>query len=371
MRRGTLALTLALVGAFAAAATTGAAQAAPALSYGCSPPTVPTPGSCADWHTQPVKLIWDWDALSAQPVGGNCSPQLFSQDTPSLPVSCKVQDLGGTSSTEETVFLHIDSTPPLVTVAIPDRSADSGGWWNHAVGYSFSGSDATSGLASCAPVTFDGPGTQLVGTCRDNAGNVGSTTFTIAFDNTPPLLAGVKARAGNRGATISWQPSSDTARSQVVRSPGTRGATSSTVYSGSGRRFHDASLTNGVAYRYTVTAFDQAGNGSSKLIAARPAASKGLKPARGTRLTGRPRLRWPAVRGASYYNVQVYRGKRKVLTAWPPHAHLKLRRRWVFHRHHVRLSPGTYRWYVWPGYGSRAAHRYGSFIGQSSFVIAH
>jgi hypothetical protein len=366
MRGAALVLAVTLAGALAAA---GSAQAAPTLSYGCSPPTVPTPDSCAAWHTQPVELIWDWNALTAQPVGGNCSPQLFSQDTPSLPESCKIQDLGDMSTTEQSVFLHIDRTPPAVTVATPNRSADSGGWWNHAVGYTFSGTDATSGVASCAPVTFDGPGTQLVGTCRDNAGNVGTGSFNIPFDTTPPLLAGVKATAGNRSATISWQPSSDTVRTQVARAPGARGAPSSRVYSGSGKRFHDGSLSNGVTYRYTVTAFDQAGNGSSIAKAARPAASKGLKPPRGTRLASGPRLRWPAVKGANYYNVQIYRGKRKVRTSWPPHAHLRIAHRWVFQGHRVRLAPGTYRWYVWPGYGSRAAHRYGSFIGQSSFII--
>jgi hypothetical protein len=369
MRRAALVPAVALAAVLTSGLAAGSAHAAPTLNYGCSPPTVPTQASCAAWHTQPVRLIWDWDALTAQPVGGDCSPQLFSQDNPALPVSCKVQDLGGTSSTEETVFLHIDGTPPAVTVATPDRSTDSGGWWNHAVGYTFSGSDATSGLASCAPVTFDGPGTQLVGTCWDNAGNVGTGSFSIPFDATPPALRGVKASAGNRSATISWQPSSDTVRSQVVRAPGTRGQRSSTVYRGRGKRFHDASLTNGVTYRYTVTAFDQAGNGTSMVKAARPAASKGLKPPRGTRLASGPRLRWPAVKGANYYNVQMYHGKRKVLTRWPAHAHLKVGRHWVFQGRHIRLAPGTYRWYVWPGYGSRAAHRYGSFIGQSSFII--
>ena len=34
-----------------------------------------------------------------------------------------------------------------------------------------------------------------------------------------------------------------------------------------------------------------------------------------------------------------------------------------------RLTPGHYRWYVWPGLGSRADHRYGALIGHSSFSI--
>jgi hypothetical protein len=369
MRR--LALLVALTSAAALAlAPASPAAAAPSLSYGCSPPTTPTSGSCAQWHNQPVTLIWEWDSLVAHPVGGNCSPQVFGQDNAALPVSCKIEDYGGTSSTEETVFLHIDRTPPQVTTATPDRGPDAGGWWNHAVGYTFAGTDATSGIASCTPVTFEGPGTQLSGSCADKAGNVGTGTFNVAFDDTPPVLAGVKAIAGNRSATLTWQPAGGAVRSQVVRAPGPRGAASGIVYQGTAKRFRDPSLTNGVTYRYTVTTFDQAGNSNSSTAAARPAASKGMVPERGTRVSRAPLLRWPALRGASYYNVQVFRGRTKVLDAWPGHAHMKLRHHWKFAGRRFTLRPGRYRWYVWPGYGSRAAHRYGSFIGQSSFVLA-
>jgi hypothetical protein len=115
--------------------------------------------------------------------------------------------------------------------------------------------------------------------------------------------------------------------------------------------------------------FDQAGNPASKTVATRPRVSLGLKPSRGARLTRPPKLRWPAVRGADYYNVQLYRGAVKELTAWPSRAHLKLRSHWTFLGRRYRLTPGRYRWYVWPGYGSRPAHHFGAFIGQSSFVI--
>ena len=75
------------------------------------------------------------------------------------------------------------------------------------------------------------------------------------------------------------------------------------------------------------------------------------------------------MRGADYYNVQLYRGRVKLLSAWPSRAHLKLHHQWTFVGQRVRLTPGHYRWYVWPGYGSRPAHHFGAFIGQSSFVI--
>jgi len=34
-----------------------------------------------------------------------------------------------------------------------------------------------------------------------------------------------------------------------------------------------------------------------------------------------------------------------------------------------KLGRGLYRWYVWPGFGSKAAARYGKLIGTSSFRV--
>lgn len=344
--------------AFAGAAP---AAAAPSLTYGCSPPADATSQSCAQWHNEPVKLIWAWNPFTAHPVGGNCNPQVFGQDNSALSVSCKVQDNGDATTTEETAVLHIDRSPPQVTAATPDRPPDLNGWWNHPIGFTFSGSDATSGIASCEPITFSGPGMSVTGSCTDKAGNVAIGSFPVAYDATPPSLASVKALAGNRSATVTWRESPDVVRVHIVRSPGPHGNASGTVYDGAGTRFHDDSLRNGIAYRYTVTVYDQAGNSVSGASAARPAVSLGMVPRRGTKVSRAPLLRWPAVKGASYYNVQLYRGRHRLLDVWPGRPRLRLP--------HRGLKPGWYRWYVWPGYGSRAAHHYGRFVGQSSFAL--
>ena len=42
-----------------------------------------------------------------------------------------------------------------------------------------------------------------------------------------------------------------------------------------------------------------------------------LAPPNGAVLTAPPLLRWSKVRGADYYNVQLLRDGRKVLSAWP------------------------------------------------------
>ena len=86
--------------------------------------------------------------------------------------------------------------------------------------------------------------------------------------------------------------------------------------------------------------------------------------------SGARRLRWKGVRGADYYNVQVYRGGRKILSAWPRGSQLQLKRRWTFGSRKYSMSPGTYQWYVWPGYGPRSRHRYGKLITHQHFTVS-
>jgi hypothetical protein len=99
------------------------------------------------------------------------------------------------------------------------------------------------------------------------------------------------------------------------------------------------------------------------------AASALLAPLSGARVTRPPLLRWRPVRRATYYNVQLYRTGRKVLTAWPSRTKLQLRARWRFNGRLERLKSGSYRWYVWPGYGRAADRRYGDLLGTSTFIV--
>jgi hypothetical protein len=54
---------------------------------------------------------------------------------------------------------------------------------------------------------------------------------------------------------------------------------------------------------------------------------------------------------------------------WPGSATLQLQAIWRFRRHRYHFKPGTYRWYVWPGYGKRSAARYGHKVGTSTFTV--
>jgi hypothetical protein len=75
------------------------------------------------------------------------------------------------------------------------------------------------------------------------------------------------------------------------------------------------------------------------------------------------------VRGASFYNVQLFYRGAKVLSAWPTKARQILTRRWTYLGRRHTLRPGTYVWYVWPGFGPQAKSRYGQLLGQGSFRV--
>jgi len=349
-----------------------AAGAAPSLSYGCSPPLPATAAQCYAWHTGPVKLAWDWNQTLAVPIGGNCVIQMLVLDTAGLPISCKIQDISDLSTTEQTAVIRIDQTPPTVASINPARPPDHDGWWNHPVDVRFTGTDATSGVAGCDVVPYAGPDgadAQVTGGCRDVAGNAATKSFGFRYDATPPGLADLTVKPGDRKALLSWTSSPDAVLNEVTRTPGVGGAATSTLYGGPADTFTDSALVNGTTYRYTVAAHDAAGNAASATASAKPSAIYALAPARNARLRKPPLLRWPAVSGAGYYNVQLYRGKRKILSAWPTANHLRLHRSWRFHGRRQRLKAGHYRWFVWPGLGARAAHRYGPLTAHLGFYI--
>ena len=92
-------------------------------------------------------------------------------------------------------------------------------------------------------------------------------------------------------------------------------------------------------------------------------------PKDGARLKKPPKLVWVRNSEAAYYNVQLFRGSVKLLSTWPVKPVLTLERAWKYQGRTYSLTPGVYRWYVWPGFGARAAVDYGEMLGFSSFQI--
>ena len=80
----------------------------------------------------------------------------------------------------------------------------------------------------------------------------------------------------------------------------------------------------------------------------------------GSELTGTPHLAWKAVKGADYYQVQVFGKGKRVAIAWVKTTSFNVPR--------AKLQKDVlYTWYVWPGDGAIKAGKFGKLIGKSSF----
>jgi hypothetical protein len=358
MKRAILIATLA-----AGLALPSSASAVPTITFTCTP----SPSSCAGWYREPVTIHWEWSPGSSAIVAGckNFDPVDF--DTRATLRACKVSD---GVAVEVEVPLHVDMTPPAVTGVAPSRPPDFDGWYRSPLQVSFSGIDALSGLDGCSSGTYGGPdaaAAQVLGRCWDNAGNVSAAgTFGLRYDATPPSMAGVKASGRDHKVRLKWVVP-DAVDIDVAR-VGSRNR--HLVSSGPSGRLVDKRLRNGRRYHYLVTATDRAGNVARRMLTVVPG-PRLLRPVAGAAVAGAPRLRWTKVRGADYYNVQLFRGRRKVLSVWPSKPRLQLARKWRYAGHKRRLKAGKrYRWFVWPGEGPRRRNRYGRLIGARTFVVA-
>jgi hypothetical protein len=170
---------------------------------------------------------------------------------------------------------------------------------------------------------------------------------------------------------LDWSspPDADFDHVKVMVSTSVRKPASTVVYTGRATRYLNKHFRNGSYYRYTLIAFDHAGNASR-------AVSKEVKP---SALLGSPRdnrfarspltFAWAAVPKATYYNLQLFFKGRKVLSTWPVKAKRTLGGSWSFGGHAYRLKKGTYTWFVWPGFGPRAKGKYGQMVGQATFKV--
>jgi hypothetical protein len=360
-----------------AASDGGEASASKTIKLDKTAPTVAgaAPDRAADgggWYTRPVTVAFS----GTDGVSGvhSCSTVTYGgPDSGSASVSGTCRDHAGNVGAAGSFALKFDATAPAVTGAAPDRGPDSGGWYTRPVNVAFSGTDAVSGVEGCSTVTYGGPDSSTAsvsGTCRDRAGNVGAAgSYALKFDAGAPSLTNVGVRARSHKAVLSWKRLPPWEVVTIRRSPGRRKAKQTTVYRGRGKTFTDRSLRNGVSYRYLVVASDPASNRATKTVKAVP---KGplRSPAEEARVTAPPLLQWVHVRKAAFYNVQLFRNGRKILSAWPLRPRLRLRKTWIWNRHRHRLAPATYRWFVWPAYKQRGKVRYGKPLGHSDFVLA-
>jgi hypothetical protein len=367
-RRRSLACWSAVLGILLVVPAAGAVPGDPTPPV-ITPVIVGTLGSNG-WYTSNVTVNWkveDPESVILSSTG--CGATTLTTDTAGTKLTCTATSDGGEASVSKT--FRLDKTPPSATPT-PARSADANGWYNHPFSVAFSGTDATSGIASCSSsAVYSGPDSanaSVSGSCRDLAGNLGSGAISFMYDSTPPAVPVVKTKAGNRRLDLRWTTSRDAKFVEVVRSPGVRNASTTILYRGSAAAYRDTQLQPGAKYQYRVTSFDEAANGAGKTIMV-TGTGRLLSPVPGALVTAPPLLTWTPLKAARYYNVQLIR-RGKILSTWPTRAQLQLPRTWVFRGHRYRLHRGVYRWYVWPGYGRTSAARYGGILGGSSFSFS-
>jgi hypothetical protein len=321
-----------------------------------------------NWYVTNVTVDW---TVTGETHSEGCDTQTLTVDTSGHTVKCHAWNINTGEDATKSVAIKVDKTAPSINVAL-ERHPDANGWYNRPFTVAWAGADPTSGIASCTATRYvgpDNPAGLVPGSCRDNAGNVAGSSFPFKYDTTPPTIFAVSMKLANRSIEIAWRHSADTRLVTVLRAPGRNGQGESVVYSGTATGFRDTGLTVGRTYDYWVNAVDEAANRTeSKIEIVATGALLSPVPAARVSLKSPPRLIWTPVKGASYYNLQLIRG-RKVLSAWPLRPSFQVPRTWIYKGRRYRLRPGVYRWYVWPGRGRISAGRFGRLLGSSTFVV--
>jgi hypothetical protein len=364
MARSTAAAAVAL--AFALIFTVSASAATPTISHSIDGIAGTNGWYRGSTHGDNVVLHWSVSNF----VTSNCSPGItIPGPTTDTMQTCSAENPDGSATA--VVHMKIDATPPTGLTANFSRPPDFNGWYNHAVAINWSGTDATSGIAGCSSVTYQGPdnGAATVnGGCTDMAGNSATGPVQLAYDATPPVLSKVGERSTGSGDVLRWTSSSASDR-VVVRRAVRGGKRYTPVFNGSAGSFTDNKIRPGAEYLYWVQSFDQAGNASNVVsIAGLPKILTLQKRPYVPLAAPNPILRWRRIAGADYYNVQLFRGSKRIYAAWPTMRQVGLPMTWKWSGHRFRLAPGHYRWYLWAGFGPRRLTRYRA-VGNARFVI--
>ncbi len=165
------------------------------LKYDATAPTDVAAGYDRDpdsngWYNHAVGITF----AGTDPTSGvaSCTSLTYSgPDSASASASGTCIDVAGNQSASANTSPKYDATAPTNVVATPDRAPNGAGWYNAPVTFSYTGDDATSGIESCAPVTYSGPDTataSVTGGCTDVAGNLTTVSTTIAYDATAPVV---------------------------------------------------------------------------------------------------------------------------------------------------------------------------------------
>lgn len=338
-------------------------------------PVLTLPANITVETSDPTGAVVTFTASASDVVDGprpiSCNPPSgthFAHGTSR--VNCSASDTRGNSTTGGfDITVTFPRGDPRITVP-PDMTVEATSFAGAVVTYTASAVDRRDRPipVSCNPpsgATFPLGTTTVTCTATDD-GETEAERFKITVaDRTMPVLtipANKNLRTTRRlGVVVKFTASAiDAVDGGVVTtctppsgSLFSRGATVVTCVAGDRRG-------NVAVGKFTI---------SVALVRAVRSASALFAPQAGARVRGTSVLRWRAVRKARFYNVQVYRNGRKILSRWPKRPRMRLGRSWTYQGRRFRLKRGVYVWYVWPAFGVPANPRYGKMLGGSSFRV--
>jgi len=334
-------------------------------------------------------------AVSCSPASGGTFP--LGNTT----ITCTASDTRGNTGTGTFVVTIGDSTPPVITppasIVVSSGGKEKIPASTPAIAKFLDGAiaiDRVNGkveVTNNAPAVFPLGKTVVTFSAQDKNENKAYETSSVTVveeavapvkpvDRTPPgNVRSLRLTPGNHSLTLTWDvPTADDFDHVVVlRAISQLDQTEKPVFRGdkSVTSFTDRKLRNDLEYRYLVVSYDEANNRSVGVaIVGVPRAPKLIRPAQAERVSAPPLLTWVPTPSADYYNVQLIRliGKTKtvkILSVWPAKARFQLTASWIYDKKRFVLTPGRYRWFVWPGFGPRKDADYGTGLGQSLFVV--
>lgn len=307
------------------------------------------------------------------------------------PHAFAVRATAGTTGPATTYRWTVDTIPPETTISsgppiMSGSASASFTFTSSELGSTFVCSLDAGGIAPCeSPTAYAGLGdgrhsfrVQAVDAAGNPDPGPASYSWQIAgvgpgtIDHTPPgNVNRLKRRVGYRILRLSWRKPSDADFDHigVFVSTTPKSPPRTLVYRGSGRSYTNRRFKNGLYYRYSVVSYDHTGNASRGTGVVVPASILLRAPRDGAIVHTPPRVLWEAILNSTFYNIQLYSGGQKVLSAWPNRARLKLTRSWLYAGRRFQLRNGVYHWYVWPAFGSRSEPRYGQLLGQATFRV--
>lgn len=331
-------------------------------------------------------------------------------------VNCSATDAHGNTGTATFKVKVQDTTPPTL-IAPGDTSvyatteagadaADQGPITKFIFGFNVSDiADANPKVTANSPQFFPVGTTTVIFTAVDANGNKSTASAKLTVlakpapgttppplppptDNRPPgNVQSVLAKGGDGRATFKWTNPTDADfdHTEITRTTSLTAkatGTGTVVYNGKGTTYTDKGLQNGVEYRYVLASVDKNGNKSAGVaIVVLPKKAFLKTPADGARLKQIPKqFIWVADPKADYYNLQLYIGgtllfkstaadPKKVLSTWTTTPRFVFKSPWKWEGRSYKMTKGVYTWYVWPGYGSREAAKYGALMGSATFQV--